>query len=520
MRLLFRPPVLSVVGLSSILLTLTTAQSTTRNDAVCLNNNATTSLLPTFNNPLLQITAFNTTSFNTTSPTHNTTSNTTLPLTNAAKKAHIVAAFRHSWSAYIAHAWGHDTLLPISRTHFDNHNGWGVTIIDSLDTAIMMGLDDIVAKQLEWIESVDFTTSKSGQMCSLFETSIRYLGGLLAAYDLLQGPYRDLLDRVSEDPEAKLRMLLRQAKSLADTLTFAFDTPTGIPYNWLDLRTRRAEELRDVALLAEAGTLILEWTRLSDALLSALPSNATEAEKAACRKYAELALKAQEHLVNPQPDGAEVWPGLVGGKVSIEDGEFMNTVGGWGSGSDSFYEYLIKTSLYSPSRFSGFGKRWIQAVESTAKHLLIHPHGHPEVTMVAGYAGEEVGGSMTHLACFMGGNWILGGVALNRSDVVSWGEKVVEGCRFVYNSSATGLGAEDWTVGEFTFLPEAEVEDVEVDLEGLDEGWRMDGMESWWMGETLKYLYLIFEFGEERVSVKPGEGWVFTTEGHPLRVVG
>jgi hypothetical protein len=53
-----------------------------------------------------------------------------------------------------------------------------------------------------------------------------------------------------------------------------------------------------------------------------------------------------------------------------------------------------------------------------------------------------------------------------------------------------------------------------------DERVGLDHMESFWLGETLKYFYLIFEYGEgHKVSVKPEDGWIFTTEAHPLRIV-
>jgi hypothetical protein len=45
-----------------------------------------------------------------------------------------------------------------------------------------------------------------------------------------------------------------------------------------------------------------------------------------------------------------------------------------------------------------------------------------------------------------------------------------------------------------------------------------DHMESFFLGETLKYLYLVFE--EDTAGVVPLDKWVFNTEAHPLPVVG
>lgn len=60
-------------------------------------------------------------------------------------------------------------------------NAWGVTPIDSLSTAIIMEESDIVNQILKYAATVDFTTTKEvNSSISLFETNIRYLGGLLA----------------------------------------------------------------------------------------------------------------------------------------------------------------------------------------------------------------------------------------------------------------------------------------------------------------------------------------------------
>ena len=49
-------------------------------------------------------------------------------------------AFQHSWSGYKKYAWGHDELRPVSQ-RFDDPFELGLTIVDSLDTAIIMGLE-------------------------------------------------------------------------------------------------------------------------------------------------------------------------------------------------------------------------------------------------------------------------------------------------------------------------------------------------------------------------------------------
>eukprot|EP00958_Prasinococcus_capsulatus_P005644 scaffold547_cov384-Prasinococcus_capsulatus_cf.AAC.2 len=50
-------------------------------------------------------------------------------------------AFEHAWYGYRKYAWGWDELEPLSRT---GHTwfGLGLTLVDSLDTMLLMGLKD------------------------------------------------------------------------------------------------------------------------------------------------------------------------------------------------------------------------------------------------------------------------------------------------------------------------------------------------------------------------------------------
>ena len=176
----------------------------------------------------------------------------------------VIEMFRFAWDGYYQYAFPHDDLLPKNNSFSDSRNGWGLTMVDSLDTAIMMELEDIVHIILDHIETVDFTRNNaqppSPIYTSLFETNIRYLGGLLSAYDLLKGPFAHL-----KVDERQVDVLLTQAKSLADAVKFAFDTPTGIPVNYIYLQNRSFVDPGNAAPntyyagLAELGTLCLEW---------------------------------------------------------------------------------------------------------------------------------------------------------------------------------------------------------------------------------------------------------------------
>lgn len=129
---------------------------------------------------------------------------------------------------------------------------------------------------------------------------------------------------------SKVDALLDQAVNLANNMSYAFDTPSGIPYNNL-IFSDRSNDGSTTNGLATTGTLVLEWTHLSD-----LTGNDT---------YGALTQKAESYLLNPQPAVSEPWPGLVGTNIDISDGRFVDSVGGWNGGDDSFYEYLIKVSF-------------------------------------------------------------------------------------------------------------------------------------------------------------------------------
>ncbi|PPJ56929.1 hypothetical protein CBER1_02222 [Cercospora berteroae] len=124
----------------------------------------------------------------------------------------IVDVFRHAWNGYYTYAFPNDDLLPKNNSFRNSRNGWGLTAIDGLDTAIIMEQQDIGDIVLDFVPTVDFTKNNAkgpqdAQTTSLFETDIRYLGGLLSAYDLLKGPFKHMAP-----DDAKADALLEQAK--------------------------------------------------------------------------------------------------------------------------------------------------------------------------------------------------------------------------------------------------------------------------------------------------------------------
>lgn len=134
------------------------------------------------------------------------------------KREAVKEAFMHAWNGYKDHAWTRDELSPASGGHRDPFSGWGATLIDTLDTLWIMGMDDKRFKEefklaLTALEQIDFTSSAQRQL-NLFETTIRYLGGLLATHDLTDGKYPIVLKKITE---------------LGEMLYDAFDTPNRMP---------------------------------------------------------------------------------------------------------------------------------------------------------------------------------------------------------------------------------------------------------------------------------------------------
>lgn len=158
--------------------------------------------------------------------------------------------FEFSWAGYKKNAWMHDELSPVSGQFRDPFCGWAATLVDSLDTLWMMGLKSEFEEATRAVGKIDFTTSIRNDI-PLFETVIRYLGGLIAAYDLGGSKYKVLLD---------------QAVQLAEILIGAFDTPNRMPmtfYLWKPAFASQPHRANARVVLAELGSLSVEFTRLA-----------------------------------------------------------------------------------------------------------------------------------------------------------------------------------------------------------------------------------------------------------------
>ncbi|KAJ6600240.1 glycoside hydrolase [Mycena sp. CBHHK59/15] len=455
----------------------------------------------------------------------------TLPSSAASNAALVKSTFLTAYNDYKTYAWGHDDLEPISLSWTEGRqvNGWGATIFDAMDTLFVMGETELFAEAVEFASNVDFSYSHTvGDHPSFFETTIRYLGGMLSAYEL--NGYQDA-------------SLLANAQRLADKLIFAWVPANGpipfVPYN----------------NIASAGSNVLEFYTLSR-----LTGNTT---------YQTIAEKGMAAIANnPSPP----FPGLAPQGVFASGAPDGNVVS-WDGGSDSYFEYLIKYDKMTVNANPLWGNTWAAAVDSSIKQLLKQTSvATGQRTYLTTASGTSNSFSMGDLTCFAGANWILGGKLLDNDTIVNFGLNITDSCTNTYNTP-TGMGG-----GAFAFVtadgqgtpPSNPVEEAEFNSFGFyntDNSWYMrpesavyawratgdlkyqtwaegvlqsiikyakapvgftslddvtntdlstdnlgDNVESFLYAEVFKYLYLMFD-DPNHISF---DTWVFNTECTPI----
>ncbi|HET6933240.1 MAG TPA: glycoside hydrolase family 47 protein, partial [Candidatus Angelobacter sp.] len=236
--------------------------------------------------------------------------------------------FLYAWNAYKQYAWGHDELKPLSRGYRD---WYGVplymTPVDALDTMIMMGLTDEADKTRDYIEkNLSFNQDI---YVKNFEITIRLLGGLLSSYQLT-GDQR----------------LLDLAQDLGTRLLPAFNSPTGMPYMYVNLKTGQTRGTESNP--AEIGTLLLEFGTLSK--LTGKPVFYDKAKRALSELYSRRSKL-----------------GLVGSSINVETGQWIDTTSHISGGIDSYYEYLLKSWLLFGDK--DCERMWKATVQSVNKYL-------------------------------------------------------------------------------------------------------------------------------------------------------
>ncbi|KAK2358721.1 mannosyl-oligosaccharide 1,2-alpha-mannosidase MNS1 [Trifolium repens] len=433
-------------------------------------------------------------------------------------------AMIHAWTSYEKYAWGKDELKPRSMNGVDNFGGLGATLVDSLDTLFIMGLDDQFKRAKEWIaKSLNFNKNIE---VSVFETTIRVLGGLLSAYDL------------SGD-----EVFLEKARDLADKLLPAWNTPSGIPYNRINLaygNKNNPRWTRGNSILADSGSEQLEFIALS--------------QRTKDPKYREKAEKVikELHRTFPEDGLLPIYLNPLTGTKSAGSITF-------GAMGDSFYEYLLKAWIQGNK--TEMVKFYREMWETSMKGLqsLIKKSTPSSFVYISEKLGNSLFDKMDELACFVPGMLALGssGYGPGEGDkIMALAEELAWTCYNFYQSTPTKLAGEnyyfrkgeDMNVGtswniqrpetieslfylwRFTrnktyqewgwdifqaFEKNSRTEAGYVGLKDVNTGDKDNMMQSFFLAETLKYLYLLFS----PPSVISLDEWVFNTEAHPLRIV-
>lgn len=439
-------------------------------------------------------------------------------------------SFRHAWQGYKDFAWGHDELRPISKS-YSEWFGLGLTLIDALDTMWIMGLKTEFEEAKAWV-ATELSFNKNVDV-NLFESTIRILGGLLSTYHLTGDP-----------------LFLDKAKDIGSRLMPAFNTPSKIPYSDVNIGKGTAHPPRwtSDSTVAEVTSIQLEFRELSR--LTKDPQY-----RAAVDEVVNKVRKLDGKL-----------DGLVPMFINTNSGQFTHQgVFTLGARADSYYEYLLKQWLQGGKKESQFLEDYLQAIEGVKKNLVqkSSPNG---LTFVGELSHGQFNPKMDHLVCFLPGTLALGANNSLPEDHMVLAKQMMETCYQMYNQMETGLSPE---IVHFN-MHQGSVRDIDVKLadrhnllrpETVESlfylyrftkdpkyrqwGWEIlqnfnkytkvssggytsvnnvrdpdypsprDKMESFFLGETLKYLYLLFSDDFNLISL---DKYVFNTEAHPLPI--
>src|SRR6186997_3353192 len=242
--------------------------------------------------------------------------------------AEVKAEFLHAWNGYKKYAWGHDDLKPLSKSYHDWYpQPLLMTAVDSLDTMILMEMDEEGAATKRYI--LDTLSCVKYIKVQSFEITIRLLGGLLTNYQLTGD-----------------KRFLELAEDLGNRLLPVFNSPTGMPYRYVNLKTGKVS--KPISNPAETGTLIIEFGTLSK--LTGKPIFYDKAKRA---------------LVETYNRRSKI--GLVGEWINVETGEWTNTDSHISGAIDSYYEYLLKCWLLFGD--ADCKRMWNESISSINKYL-------------------------------------------------------------------------------------------------------------------------------------------------------
>jgi len=441
-------------------------------------------------------------------------------------------AAEHAWSGYKTRAWGLDEMKPQTGTQGRIWGNCGLQILDAMSTLWIMELHEQFDEGQKWIEqSLNFNHASA---VSFFEITIRALGGLASAHSLSG---RDIF--------------LQKAKQLADKLLPGFNAATGFPMTQINLKTGQGTKgWYQGTVLAEAGTVQLEFRYLS--------------QQTGDPRYAAAADRSMRSIFQ-----AEAGRGLVPwGLSNTAPVRFANNVITFGAMGDSYYEYLLKMHLQTGKTEPEWKDAWKRAMSKMMDRLIFTTSG--GLTYIAEEKNGVADHKMDHLACFVGGMLVYGARQLPEADVDSRWEKtaagITETCYQMYHRQPSHLAPEAtkfdrkgspghdinvWNnAAHYLLRPEAaeaiyymfyytgdpkyrrmagEIMEAIEERTKVDWGYsavadvrqnaprKRNEMETFFLAETLKYLYLTFLPNPRQVL--DFDEWVLTTEAHPLRIL-
>jgi len=449
------------------------------------------------------------------------------------RRYHVLNAMKHVWKNYKQYAFGHDELHPISKRATSNWGGMGTTLVDSLDTLWLMGMKDEFWEGRDWVRD-HLSNDRVGDV-SQFETTIRSLGGLLSAYDL------------SHDA-----VFLKKAEDLGSRLFKSFRSPNGLPHGSVNLQTGNSRNFgwnNNNYILAEIGTNQLEYRYLARATGN--------------DEYAKKSEHAFDILEQIMPED-----GLMPLNLKDKGGEvvFANDHLSFGAMGDSTYEYMIKMWVQGGRKEKRYRDMWDKSIDGMHEKLLQKsiPNG---LTYIADSKKGRIDHKMDHLVCFMGGALALGAYtdpdgpnSPRAQRDLKTAKALTYTCYQMYARTKTGISPEYVAFdneNDFHVPPNAAFyilrpETVEAfyylnKLTGdpiyREWGWEVfqsiekyckvqygygslknvdnpnmtpdDRMESFFLAETMKYLYLLFDPDSEIDILNKH---VFNTEAHPFKI--
>lgn len=442
----------------------------------------------------------------------------------SALKHQTKSMFYHAFDSYMNTAFPLDELRPLTCKGEDTFGGLSVSLVDTLDSLIIFEDWPYFVAGAKYLRN--HLTFNVNTTVSVFETTIRVLGGLLSAHGFLTDSYLDTgFDPTFWYPNYD-NALLYLAVDLADRLMPVFDTPTSIPYGAVHLQHGVMFDESIIASTAGAGSLIVEFGTLTRY------TGDTKYYKAAFDALAALHSRA-------------AWTGLVGNHINLISGHWVATESGVGGLVDSYYEYMLKGYIL-------FGDtRLLRMFETSYRAIQAHVYKKPWYLDADMSSGQTVSLRHSSLSAFFPELQVLTGrlrpaIETTRAHYSAWRKygclpeglnvatarpfsgqinyplrpELVEAIWYLHwaTNDPAWIGAAANVLHTLEVVTRVPCGYCEIkNARTLEKG---DLMPSFMMSETLKYLYLVFASNQNGSPhwVRSGN-FVFTTEAHPFRIM-